>query len=131
MPNTNNDRNTSTGDHRSATSDQDRTDDHDTAGNKPVQHVRRGGVQAAIWKNTGRRGSYFAVTFERRYKDEHDEWRTSHAFGRDQLLVLAKVAEVAFHAIHELQREERPSARGSASSGRTNAGASQRARSSR
>ena len=75
--------------------------------NKPIQHVRRGGVQAAIWKNAGQRGPYYSVTIDKRYRDEQGEWQTSYAFGRDQLLVDSRVAELAFHAIHEMQRTDR------------------------
>lgn len=76
--------------------------------NKPVQHIRRSSVQAAIWKNAGKDdGAFYTVTIERRYRDKSGEWKTTHAFGRDELLIVAKVADLANSAIHELQAADR------------------------
>jgi hypothetical protein len=61
---------------------------------RPVHEVRIGLVKAAIWKNDGSNGSWRGVTFERVYRDG-DEWKSSGSFGRDDLLVLAKVADQA------------------------------------
>jgi hypothetical protein len=61
---------------------------------RPVHEVRIGAVKAAIWKNEGSNGSWHGVTFERIYRD-NDEWKSSPSFGRDELLVLAKVADQA------------------------------------
>jgi hypothetical protein len=77
-----------------------------TESRKPVQTVRQGMIQAAIWKNTTDKGPYYAVTFERRYRDG-EEWKSTHGFGRDDLLALAKVADLAHTAIHELQNSDK------------------------
>ena len=61
---------------------------------KPVQDVRLGMIKAAIWENTVGDIVRYNVTFSRIYKDE-TEWKTSETFGRDDLLVLAKVADQA------------------------------------
>ena len=61
---------------------------------KPVQDVRLGLIKAAIWENTVGDIVRYNVTFSRIYKDE-TEWKTSDSFGRDDLLVLAKVADQA------------------------------------
>jgi hypothetical protein len=59
---------------------------------RPVHELRVGLVKAAIWKNDGANGSWHSTTFERIYKDG-DEWKSSPSFGRDDLLVLAKLAD--------------------------------------
>jgi hypothetical protein len=61
---------------------------------RPVHDVRIGSVKAAIWRNEGSNGPWHTVTFEHLYKDG-DEWKSSGSFGRDELLVLAKVADRA------------------------------------
>jgi hypothetical protein len=80
--------------------------DRMTESRKPAQTVRQGMIQAAIWKNTTDKGPYYAVTFERRYRDG-EEWKSTHGFGRDDLLALAKVADLAHTAIHDLQNADK------------------------
>lgn len=63
---------------------------------KPSHEVRIGAIKAAIWKNDTVNGARYNTTFSRLYKDkEGDEWRSTDSFGRDDLLVLAKVANEA------------------------------------
>jgi len=75
---------------------------------KPAAEVRYGNIRAAIWRNEGKKngGAYFTVSIERIYRDDEDEFRTSHSFGRDDLLLLAKVADTAHCRIFDLQQEE-------------------------
>lgn len=61
---------------------------------KPVHEVRLGCVKAAIWENESEQGVHYNVTFSRLYK-EGDEWKDSSSFGRDDLLLLGKVADMA------------------------------------
>ena len=63
--------------------------------NKPVEEVRIGSVKAAIWKNETESGPRFNVTFQRLYRDGESGWRSTDSFGRDDLLVLAKIADQA------------------------------------
>ncbi len=72
---------------------------------KPTAHVRTGNIEAAIWKNETEGGTRYNVTFKRHYKDG-DAWKSSESFRRDDLLVLAKVADTAHTTILELQQEE-------------------------
>ena len=76
-----------------------------TAKNKPADEVRVGSVRAAIWRNEGDRGARYSVTFERLYKEGAD-WKSSSSFGRDELLLLAKVADRAHSKIYELTAED-------------------------
>jgi len=61
---------------------------------RPVHDLRIGSVKAAVWKNEGTNGAWHSVTFERLYKDGN-EWKSSGSFGKDDLLVLAKVSDLA------------------------------------
>jgi len=71
-----------------------------TNNNKPTHEIRIGAVKATIWRNETANGPRHNVTFGRLYK-EGEEWRTSESFGRDDLLTLAKVADIAHTWIHE------------------------------
>lgn len=69
---------------------------------RPAHEVRLGRIKGAIWANTTEQGVRYGVTFNRLYKDqESGEWRTSASFGRDDLLLLAKVSEQALIWIYE------------------------------
>ena len=72
---------------------------------QPIDEVRIGSTTAAIWRNETDNGTRFNVTFQRLYRDE-EGWQSTQGFGRDDLLVLAKVADAAHSRIYELQREE-------------------------
>jgi len=75
-----------------------------TPKNVPADHVRLGAIQAAIWANESENGLRYSVTFERRYFDaKANDWKSSGSYNRDDLLVLAKAADLAHSRIHELQ----------------------------
>lgn len=59
---------------------------------KPITEVRLGTIKAAVWKNETENGVRYNATFCRLYKDG-DKWKTTDSFGRDDLLLLAKVAD--------------------------------------
>ena len=63
-----------------------------------------GAVKCAIWRNDTEKGARFNTTFSRLYK-EGEEWRNTDSFGRDDLLLLAKVADQAHNWIHGDTRE--------------------------
>lgn len=65
-----------------------------SAPRKPVHEVRMGFIKAAIWENTVGESVRYNVTLTRFYKDG-EQWRTSESFGRDDLLIVAKVADRA------------------------------------
>ena len=61
---------------------------------KPTQEVRIGAIKAAIWRNDTATGVRYNVTLSRLYKDKEDnQWKSTDSFGRDDLLLLAKVAD--------------------------------------
>lgn len=67
---------------------------------RPVHEIRLGRIRAAIWANQNDNGTWYNVTLSRSYKDGED-WRSSSSFGRDELLTLAKVADLANSWIHD------------------------------
>ena len=76
---------------------------------KPISEVRIGRVKAAIWPNETDGRTRHNVTFSRLYKDG-DEWKNTQSFSRNDLLLLAKVADQAHSRIFELQQAEEPQA---------------------
>ena len=72
--------------------------------NKPIHELRWGRIRAAIWENDTQNGTRHNVTLSRLYKDG-DQWKDSTSFGRDDLLVLAKVAEAACDWIYQQGQE--------------------------
>jgi hypothetical protein len=64
--------------------------------NKPVHEVKLGRIRATIWSNPGEKGPMYSVQLTRLYKDEKaDQWADSASFGRDDLLAVAKAADLA------------------------------------
>jgi len=65
---------------------------------RPIQTIRYGAVRAAIWRNVIDNGNasraVYNVTFSRSYRDG-DTWKETGSFGRDDLLLLAKLADEA------------------------------------
>jgi hypothetical protein len=69
---------------------------------QPIHAIRLKNVRAAIWVNRTEAGAtYMNVTFSRSYRDQEGNWHTTESFGRDDLLLLAKVADVAHSWIWE------------------------------
>lgn len=67
---------------------------------RPVHEVRLGRVRAAIWENQTENGPRHNVTLTRLYKDG-DQWKDSTSFGRDDLPLVAKVADQVHSWIFE------------------------------
>jgi len=74
---------------------------------RPVEQVRYGGIKAAIWRNEGENGAWFNITFQRLYKSEDGQWASTANFGRDDLLLLAKVANAVHSRVLQLLADER------------------------
>jgi len=69
---------------------------------KPTAQLRYGNISAAIWRNETEKDSFYNVTFQRTYK-EAEELKNTQSFGRDDLLLVAKLADLAHTKIFELQ----------------------------
>lgn len=67
---------------------------------KPIYEVRLGRIKAAIWENETQNGTRHNVTFSRLYRDG-DDWKSTESFGRDDLPLIAKVADMAHSWIYQ------------------------------
>lgn len=72
---------------------------------KPAHEIRYGLIKACIWKNSSRSGTHYTVGVCRLFKNG-DQWKESARFGRDDLLVLAKVVDEAHSWIHQHGKDE-------------------------
>ncbi|HOW64848.1 MAG TPA: hypothetical protein P5186_18270 [Candidatus Paceibacterota bacterium] len=77
---------------------------------KPIHEVRLGFVKAAVWKNQTEAGARYNATFSRLYKDG-DQWGSTESFGRDDLLLLAKVADQTHSWICAQNQEDQSAAK--------------------
>ena len=71
---------------------------------RPVHEIRFGRIRAAIWQNETESGVRHSATFSRLYKDG-DHWKDSTSFGRDDLPLVMKVADLAHTWIFEQAKE--------------------------
>jgi hypothetical protein len=72
----------------------------DKGSNKPVHEVRLGRIKAAVWANAGESGVWYSVVFSRLYK-EGDAWKRSDSFSRDDLPLVAKIADQVHTWVYE------------------------------
>lgn len=80
--------------------------------NKPIHRIRLGAVAASVFANDTKDSTYYNVAIERSYRNGED-WKHTKSFGRDDLLLVAKVADLAHSWIHAQQQaaanpEDRP-----------------------
>ena len=59
---------------------------------KPIHIVRFGMIKASIWRNQTKCGERHTISIVRLYRNG-DVWKESTRFGRDDLQLVAKVAD--------------------------------------
>ena len=74
---------------------------------QPAAKINLHPVSAAIWRNENQKGTLYSVTFERSYKDDDGKWHRSGSFNASDLLLLAKVADLAHSEIYKLRAGDR------------------------
>lgn len=74
----------------------------DETAKPPVAKLRIGLINASIWQRNSD-NSFYAVSFERRYRDSDGDWKSTHSYNADDLLLLAKLADQAHSEILRLQ----------------------------
>ena len=67
---------------------------------RPVHEIRMGRIKAVLWANETENGIRHNVTISRLYKDG-DQWKDSTSFGRDDLPLVMKVADMAHTWVFE------------------------------
>jgi endo-1,4-beta-D-glucanase Y len=65
----------------------------------PIHTIRMGFIKASVWKNETKVGVRHAVTVTRLFKNG-DIWQESTRYGRDDLLLVCKVVELAHEWIY-------------------------------
>ncbi len=67
-----------------------------SSGNRPIHEIKLGSIRASIWTN-GNPGqdTWFNVSICRLYR-EGGQWKTTASFGRDDLPIVSKAAEMAY-----------------------------------
>jgi hypothetical protein len=68
--------------------------------NLPVKTFRLGRIKAGVWETEGDQ-KFYTVTFARTYMDEANKYHDTDSFGRDDLPLLAKLADQAHTFIFE------------------------------
>ena len=68
---------------------------------KPVHEIRLGRIRAAVWLNETENGPRYNVQIIRLHKDKADQWKDSTSFGREDLPLVAKVADRVMVWIYE------------------------------
>jgi hypothetical protein len=72
---------------------------------RPVHEIRLGRIKAAIWENETQNGAMYNVTVCRLYRDGM-HWKDSGSFSRDDLPLVAKVADRVHSWIFEQNQEQ-------------------------
>jgi hypothetical protein len=75
--------------------------------NKPAAKVQLYPATATIWRNQSPKGVAYSVTFERSYKDEQGNYKSSTSFNTSELLLVSKIADLAHTEIYRLRAEDR------------------------
>ena len=79
---------------------------HPANTNRPVDDVRIGRVKATIWRNETEDGkARFNTVFSRLYKNG-ETWQSTPSFGRNDLLLVAKVAKLAHTRVCEISGKD-------------------------
>ena len=74
----------------------------------PIKTLRIGRLKAAVWENGSDDRTFYNVTFARTYMGEDKKFRDADSFGRDDLLLLSKLADVAHTFVCDRMATQRP-----------------------
>lgn len=85
----------------------DQTVQSKDAANAPVKTFRLGRIKAAVWMRETEKGRFYNVTFSRTYVDEEKQFHDADSFGRDDLPLVAKLADQAHSFIFQQIAEDR------------------------
>jgi hypothetical protein len=66
-----------------------------------VRNFRLGRIKAAVWENEADQKKFYNVTFARTYMDDAKAYHDTDSFGRDDLPLVAKLADQAHTFIFE------------------------------
>jgi len=72
---------------------------------KPEKELRDGQIKATIWKNASKKADstpFYSIQFSRIYKVE-DQWNETTSFGREDLLKVQNLANIAYRYVSSLK----------------------------
>ena len=76
----------------------------------PLKTLRLGRIKATVWENEADQKKFFNVTFARTYMDDARNFHDTDSFGRNDLPLVAKLADQAhsfiFDRLAELKSEQ-------------------------
>lgn len=78
----------------------------------PIQTFRLGRIKAAVWENEADQRKFYNVTFARTYTGDDQQPHDTDSFGRDDLPLVAKLADRAHTFIFERMAGQKPEAQG-------------------
>ena len=79
---------------------------------KPAAKIVLYPVSAAIWRNQNQKGAFYSVTFERSFKDDTGNYKSTDSFTASDLLLLAKIADQAHTEVLRLRALDRQAGQG-------------------
>ncbi len=81
--------------------------------NQPIDTIRFGGVSASIFKNERKSDGepFYSATISRAYQDKAGTWKHTNNFSRDDLLMVAQVADIASREIQQHREQDRANTR--------------------
>jgi hypothetical protein len=74
---------------------------------KPAAKVTMYPITAAIWRNENKGQAFYSVTLQRSYKNAEGEWKSSDSLNESDLLLAAKVLDLAHTEITKLRASDR------------------------
>ena len=75
---------------------------------KPAARVSLHPVSAAVWRNENAKGdAFYSVTIQRSYKDADGKWKSTESLNEGDLLLAAKVLDLAHTEISKLRANDR------------------------
>lgn len=78
-----------------------------TVNNRPAHEIKLGQIRATIWANRSKRDEvWYSITISRSYRDG-EVWKETTSFGRDDLPLVSKAAELAYAWIWSGRSTER------------------------
>lgn len=77
------------------------------SGKQPVETFRLGRIKCAVWENEADSKKFYNVTFARTYVDDAKNYHDTDSFGRDDLPLVAKLADRAHTFIFERLAEQK------------------------
>ncbi len=78
-----------------------------STGKLPAKTFRLGRIKAAVWENETDQKKFYNVTFARTYMDDAKVFHDTDSFGRDDLPLVAKLADQAHTFIFERLAESK------------------------